>query len=449
MSHLVTALGWLLSGAGIGVQAVCSGLDPTWIEEALVATGKASMRNRRLPNDMVVWLVLGMALMRDKPIHEVVDQLELVTSDPDARAVARSSISEARARVGDEPLAWLFSKTADAWAHKSAEEDTWRGLALYGQDGTTLCVPDSDENRQHYGGPMSGRGESGYPQVRLVALMALRTHLIAAVAFGPYEMSEAQLASELWSHLTDNSLTIVDRAFFGANKLIPLAAHGHNRHWLTRAKSNANLAVVKRLGAGDHIVEMKVSAAAKAKAKDLPDTWQMRAIRYQRKGFRPGLLLTSMLDGTRYPAAEIVALYHERWEIELAYDNVKTELLDGEPVLRSRTRVGVSQELFGVLLVHNLIRLEMARVAAEIGVSPLRISFSYALNLIQTEWQFFSITRSPGAIPKHLERMRRNIARLVLPPRRERHVLRGVKIKMSKFKRIRPGDRAAARRRAP
>lgn len=70
MSHLVTALGWLLSGAGIGVQAVCSGLDPAWIEEALVATGKASMRNRRLPNDMVVWLVLGMALMRDKPIHE-------------------------------------------------------------------------------------------------------------------------------------------------------------------------------------------------------------------------------------------------------------------------------------------------------------------------------------------------------------------------------------------
>lgn len=448
MSHLVTALGWLLSGVDVRLDAVCAGLEPGWVEEALVATGKVSVRKRRLPSEMVVWLVLGMALMRNKPIHEVVDQLDLAMPGGTKRAVARSSIAEARARLGDEPLAWLFSKTADAWAHQSASEARWRGLSLYGQDGTTLCIADSDENRQHYGGPTSGRGESGYPLVRLVALMALRTHLVAAAAFGPYEMSESELASELWRHVPDSSLTIVDRGFFGANNLIPLVSGGAKRHWLTRAKKNASLTLVKQLAPGDQIVQMKVSAAAKAKVPSLPDTWQMRAIRYQRKGFRPGLLLTSLIDDGQYPAAEVVELYHERWEIELAYDNLKTELLDGEPVLRSRTRVGVSQELFGVLLVHNLVRLEMARAAAETGVSPLRISFAYSLRMIQTEWQFFSITRSPGAIPKHLERLRTNIARLVLPPRRERSSLRGIKVKMSKFKRIRAGDRAAARRSA-
>lgn len=428
------------------VDQVCARLDPSWIEEALLATGTASIRTRRLPAPLIVWLVIGMALLRNRPIEDVVDQLELKRPSKYRRPAAKSSISEARARLGDEPLSWLFSKSANVWAHRSAAEHDWRGLSLYGGDGTTLRVPDSKENREYFGGPTSGRGESGYPMLRLVGLMALRSHLLAAAAFGPYEVGECTLASELWRHLPDDSLTALDKGFFGANILIPLAQSGKNRHWLIPAKKKLTWRVVKKLGRNDDLVEMEVSPEARKKQPNLPTHWTFRAIRYQLKGFLPRTLLTSLTDPVMYPAAEIVALYHERWELELGFDDVKTEMLEREETIRSQKPTGVSQELFGILLVHNLVRLEMEHVAAQAGVEPLRISFVWALRLIRDEWIWASISRSPGAIPGHLDDLALQLTRFLLPARRQRTSLRGVKIKMSAYNRIRPGDRAAAKK---
>jgi len=158
-----------------------------------------------------------------------------------------------------------------------------------------------------------------------------------------------------------------------------------NRQWLTRARSDLKFRVVKKFALGDELIEVKVSAHARRQDPSLPATWQMRAIRYRRKGFAPQLLLTSLRDPKEYPATEIAELYQERWELELGYDEIKTELLDREETIRSRKPDGVKQELWGILLAYNLIRLEMTRIALEADVEPTCISFVEALRLIRDE----------------------------------------------------------------
>ena len=421
-------------------------IDPVWIEEALEATGTATVRRRRLPADQVVWMVLGMALLRDDAIERVVDSLDLALPGRGG-LVAKSAIAQARQRLGDEPLAYLFATTADAWAHKSADRHRWRGLALYGADGTTLRVADTPENREAFGGQSAGeeRGDSGYPLVRVLGLMALRSHMLSALRVGNYRTGEVTLANELWRELPDHSLTVVDRNFLVADHLTSLVGSGKDRHWLTRAKSTTRLKTLRRLGKKDELVEIELSDQTRRLYPDLPAVWQARAITYQRKGFAPSVLLTSLVDSERYPAAEIVALYHERWEIELGYDEIKTHMLARQETIRSKTPQGVRQELWGIAIAYNLVRLEMERAASEAKVEPNRISFVYALSLVCREWQRACAPRAAiGNIPRDLATLRLNLKRLVLPPRRTtRSFPRAVKIKMSNYARKRPVAQAA------
>ena len=421
------------------LTAFADHLPQEWIEEALQATGTATLRKRRLPAEQVVWLVLGMALFRDRSIVEVVDKLDLAFPGAGEAPVAPSAVPQARARLGDEPMAWLFARAARHWGHASADRHRWRDLAVYALDGTSLRVPDTAENRAHFGSAQ-GRTESGYPMVRAVALMAVRSHLLAAARFGPYTRGEHSYANELWPEVPDSSLTIVDRNFLVAGVLIPLSRGGRERHWLIRAKSNTSWCVLKRLGPKDELVEMKVTHQARADDPTLPDVWFARAIHYQRKGFPPQVLLTSLVDPKQYPAAELVDLYHERWGIELGYDEIKTEILEREEAIRSKSPTATAQELWGILLAYNLVRLEMERVAAEAGVEPTRISFISALHLVCDEWLWCAVAK-PGAIPKHLRNLRAKLARLVLPPRRARTYPRAVKVKMSSYPRKRPSRR--------
>lgn len=417
-------------------------IDPVWIEEALEATGTATVRRRRLPADQVVWLVLGMGLLRDDAIERVVDSLDLALPGSGG-LVAKSTIAQARRRLGDEPIANLFVTTAAAWAAKSADRHRWRGLALYGADGTTLRVADTAENREAFGGQISGRGESGYPMVRMLAVMALRSHLLSALRFADYRTGEVTLAEELWRELPDDSLTIVDRNFLVADHLTSLARAGRNRHWLTRAKSTTRLKMIRRLGKGDELVEIELSDETRRRYPQLPQKWQARAITYQHKGFAPSVLLTSLLDPAEYPAAELMALYHERWEIELGYDEIKTHMLARQETIRSKTPQGVRQEIWGIAIAYNLVRLEMERAADEAKVEPTRISFVYALSLICREWQRANAPRAAiGNIPRDLATLRLNLKRLVLPPRRStRSFPRAVKLKMSNYPRKRRSTR--------
>ena len=196
---------------------------------------------------------------------------------------------------------------------------------------------------------------------------------------------------------------------------------------------------MKKLGTGDELVELETSREARRKNPDLPRTWPMRAIRYRRPGFQPQTLLTSLLDPEAFPADELRDLYHERWEIELGFDEVKTDMLDRQEAIRSKTPAGVMQELWAVGLAYNLVRLEMERIAEEADVPPSRISFVHSLRLIRDEWMWAAASSSPGAIPKNLRRLRDELKRFILPPRRShRRFPRAVKTKMSNYERKRP-----------
>ena len=165
----------------------------------------------------------------------------------------------------------------------------------------------------------------------------------------------------------------------------------------------------------------------------------MRAIKYRRPGFRPRTLLTSLVDAEAFPAEELRELYHERWELERGCDEVKTDMLEREETIRSKKPKGVMQELWAIGLAYNLIRLEMERIAAEVDLPPARISFVASLRFIRDEWMWASITRSPGTLPRKLVRLREQILRVVLPPRRShRSFARAVKLKMSNYDRKRP-----------
>jgi Insertion element 4 transposase N-terminal/Transposase DDE domain len=418
-------------------------LPAEWIEAALSWAGTATVRRRRLPAEQVVWVVIGMGLMRNEPIERVVDELELALPDRHDTLVAKSAITQARQRLGEDPLAYLFATSAAQWATRSADAHRWRGFSLYGMDGSTLRVADSPENRAEFGGQDAGggRGTSGYPLVRIVAMMALRSHVLSAFRFAPYSVGETTLARELWKELPENSLVIVDRNFLIKRDLLSLELSG-NRQWLSRTKVNTRWAVKEKLGKDDYLVELEVHETG------LPKTWPIRAIHYKRKGHPRSTLLTSLVDAEKYPARELVALYHERWETEIAYDEVKTHLLDRQETIRSRSVQGVRQELWGIALAYNLVRVEMERVAAEAGVPPTRISFTAALALIREAFWWMGGGRfAYGTLPRRLLDLRRNLKRLLLPERRtDRAYPRAVKVKMSSYPRKRPSKRPAKRR---
>lgn len=442
--RLESALGCLSEVVPSDLNRLRAHLDPVWVEEALAATGTASVRKRRLPAEQVLWLVIGMALMRNESLERVVSWLDLALPTPRGEPVAKSAITQARRRLGEDPLAYLFVVTAAAWAADSAARYRWRGLSLYGLDGSTLRVADSPENWKTFGGHVGNgqRNGSAYPTVRMVALLALRSHLLSAVVFDGYATGETTLARDLWRELPDDSLLIVDRAFWEAEALTGLQSTG-NRHWLIRARKETKLRRLERLGPNDALVEVVLSKSTRKRNPDLPAAWTARAIRYQRKGFRTVTLLTSMVDATVYPPGEVASLYHERWELELAYDEIKTHMLAREEAIRSRTPDGVRQEIWGIALAYNLVRLEMERAADEAGVEPTRISFVNALSMVRYTWLISSTPPlAPGRIPERLLDLRRHLKLLVLPPRRpERSYPRVVKIKMSNYNRKSPTGR--------
>lgn len=413
------------------IGSFASSIDAAWIRAALDATGTASVRRRRLPAEQAVWMVIGMSLYRDRPILDVVASMDLALPGPGP--LAKSAVSAARARLGEEPLAHLFRAVGAAWGGRSADRARWRGLAVYGADGTTLRVPDTPANRAHFGAPRYGGGEASYPQARLVSLFALRNHVVVDAALGPYGDGEATLAQGVWKSVPDRSVTLVDRNFLSASILIGLRRGGAERHWICPAKSNSKWKDVEKLGKDDFLVEREVSPQARKQDASLPETWVMRAIKVTRKGHRPRWLLTSLLDAKAYPAAEVAALYCERWEAELAFDEIKTEVLDREETIRSKSPELVRQEVWGLLLAYNLVRVQMERVAEQAKVEPTRISFSWSLRIVTDEWMW-DVWRAPGAIPKRIKRLMERISRCILPPRRRRRsYVRAVKIPSSSY----------------
>lgn len=398
--------------------SVRDSLPQEWVQQALLATGVSTLRKRRLPMEQVLWLVLGIALLRDRSILHVADALE-VALPTSGEGISSSALSQARQRLGCEPLQWLFRHTAAQWANQEAGRHRWHGLSLYALDGVVWRTPDTPENRQRYGGQRNhAEHQSPFPQVRMACLLDARARLLVDASLDAYDTSEYTLAQQLWPQLPADALVIVDKGFYSAGLLWPLQ-HQQGRHWLIPARAGLRGEVTGTYGDGDVCLRMKVSPQARKKNPSLPLTWEVRAITREIDG-KSRTLFTSLADPERWDADEVFALYHERWEIELAYGEIKTDMLRQAMTLRSQHPDGVEQELWATLLMYNLIRLEITRIADEAKVEPCRISFITALRYIVDEWLWSSTSTAPGAIPAKLRAMRQNIRRFVLPPRRSK-----------------------------
>ena len=404
-----------------------------WIEHAVEATGTASIRRRRLPAEQVVWLVIALAMYRHWSISEVLDGLDLALPNEAAPFVSKSAIAQARQRVGEAPLAWLFERTARAWTGQDAAHYAFKGLSLWAMDGTTLRTADSAVNRAHFGAQSYASGKvASYPQVRAVTLTAIPTHLVAAMNFGAYDTNEMVYARSLLPRIPDDSLTVFDKGFLAAEILCGLTMQGRNRHFLIPAKSNTCWEVIAGT-ADDAMVRMRVSPQARKKCPALPEFWSARAIRTIDARGRERVLLTSLTDRRRFKPVDLVACYGSRWQIETSYRELKQSMLGMELTLRSQTVEGVYQEIWGALIAYNLIRLEIAKAALEARIAPTDISFVRAFHTIQHEMMWAAVTPAYAKLPACLKRLRERLKSLPNEKRPERTCDRVVKSRPKRY----------------
>ena len=393
-------------------------LPSDWVEAALVANDKASIRSRRLPAQQVVWLVIALALYRHRSVKEIVDTLDLALPELEDRCITSSATTQARQRVGSEPLKWLFKKSSQHWIAHDQAHYLFKGLHLLAMDGTTLRLADSQANREHFGSQIYPNDKvASYPQARGVTLIMTETQLIRDAQFGRYDVSETTHAHALLDSVPDGSLTVFDRGFLSAQLLCSLTKQGTNRHFLIPAKGNTKWTLIEGTE-DDGIVEMAVSASARKKDPSLPKTWQARVVRTPDDGSgKERYLLTSLLDKKTFKAADLFACYARRWRIETSYRELKQSMLGTALTLRSMTVDGTEQEIWGAMITYNLIRIEIAKAALDAKCEPTSISFTTALMTIQNELIMTGPASAQGRIPEMLKRLR---ARLVLELKEQR-----------------------------
>lgn len=409
-----------------GLDRLAEHLPTTWIEEALAATGTASLRRRRLPAEQVVWLVIALALYRHQSMSEVLAVLDLALPSGTGQPVSKSAVTQARQRLGAAPLEWLFAQTARAWCGQDIERYAWQGLSLWAMDGTTFRTPDSADNRVHFGAQAYASGKvASYPQVRAVSVTAIPTHLVSDIAFGEYGQNEMLYAKTLVGRIADHSLTVFDRGFLCAEILLGLTRAGQERHYLIPAKSNTKWEVLSGT-ADDCLVRMRVSPQARAKASDLPEYWIARAVRMVSANGKERILLTSLLDRQRFKPEALAECYRRRWEVETSYRELKQSLLGEALTLRSQQPAGIKQEIWGALIAYNLVRLEMAKAAIQARVEPTDLSFLRALHILQHE-MIWAVGMTPGKLPAHLVRLRTQLQFAIVEKRRGRQCPRLVK----------------------
>jgi hypothetical protein len=408
-----------------------SHLPLEWIKDCLEDQGTAKLRRRKFPVENVVWLIVGMALFRNRPISEIVERLDLVLpgKEGERESLAKGSIPPARDRLGVEPLRSLFEVTARRWSEESTKRYLWRGLTLLGIDGTTLRVPDSEQNRKTFG----AHAASNYPMVRLAVLMVLRGRIALDCAFSGCRTGEVTLAKELLASIPNQSLTILDRYYYSYSIWHAIGTSGQERHWLVRARDDLRTwKTVERLGPGDELVEIEVTATTRMNHPELPKTLRLRVITYRRAGFKTRRLVTSLLDPKLYPAREIAELYHERWELELAYDEIKTQTLERREAVRSQSPGRVHQEILGIMIAYNLVRREMEGMALKLNLPANRISFQATLMMMRDLFYWAEVA-TPGKLPAMFAEMRLKLEAFVLPPRRRRRYPRVTKIRVAKY----------------
>ncbi|SCC93911.1 transposase [Thiomonas sp. X19] len=367
---------------------VLAGVCPrALIEEVLADTGKASQRERRLPAPAVVYYVMALALWREAPLEEVLrvvcEGLQwLGGGEAGAVQASKSAISQARTRLGPEVMRRLAERVLRPLAAQGAPGAWYRGFRVMALDGSCLDVADEAANATFFGYPGAARGETAFPQARVLGLVECGTHAVVAARLAPYSRSEQSLAAELLpAQLTADMLVLADRNFYGFKLWQSACASGAKLAW--RVKSSLGLPVQQALPDGSYLSTVFDSAD---RARCPGQT--VRVIDYALQGLAtPGQdryrLVTNLLDPQAAPALELAALDHERWEIEGVFDEFKTHLRGHSTVLRSKTPELVQQELWGLLLAHFAVRQLMAQAAWPRGLDPDRLSFTHAVRVIK------------------------------------------------------------------
>lgn len=411
-----------------------------WVESALHLSSQATIRRRRLPADQVLWLVLGMALFRDEPVHEVARRLNIcaqgLASD---HLLARSGVSEARKRLGADPVEWLFRKTGNQWGCECHDGDTWQDLRVLAVDGALLRTPDTPELREHFGsGNTATDRQTPFPMMRLVALMNVRSHVILDAQLGPYRRSEMRLADEFLQQIPDHSVTLFDKAFWSADLLLGVATAGENRHWLIPARKGLVSEERVRYGKQDRLLRMTVSAQARKRNPELPTHWEVREVSYERQG-KLKTVLTS-LPADRYSAKAVADLYQERWEIELGFRDIKSSLQQNAVTLRSKKVELIYQEVWGLLLSYNVIRREASQAAVAFGRSASEIRFKSVAHYIAVQLIVMAAANPISATGRRLTELRAGIGGLFLDRRPRPTRPRTMKISKTRY----PVNRKAA-----
>jgi hypothetical protein len=304
--------------------------------------------------------------------------------DPSVRikVAGKSGISQARSRLGAEPLRQLYAGLVCPIAEKRTKGAWYRDWRLVSLDGSSLDVADTKANEQAYGRPGASRGESAFPKIRFVALLENGTHVLWAARMGPFATDELTLARDVASALRQGMLCLADR-FFPSYDLWQTAAQtGADLLW--RVRRNARLEVDRRLADGSYLSRLYASTADRRHQRN---GIVVRVIDY-RLDKVPGAeplyrLVTTILDPRQAPARELTALYHERGEIETALDELKTHLRGAQIVLRSKTPELVEQEFWGLLMAHFAIRGLMHEAALKANEDPGRLSFLHAVRVVQ------------------------------------------------------------------
>ena len=408
-------------------------LPKQWIKTSLSLSSHATIRRRRLPEDMVLWLVIGMAMFRNEPISEVARRLNICAEGLATKELlARSALSQARQRLGEEPMKWLFRQCAQVWGHERYPQDDWNGLQLFAIDGALFRTQESPQLREHFGSGNTGtKYQTPFPMLRLVALMNVRSHVIADAAISPYRKGEIRIAEAFIEGIPNQSITLLDKGFFSAKLLLDISEKGHQRHWLIPAKKNLVYEVVEHYGKGDRLVKMKVSHQARKRHPSLPEYWLARALTYDVAG-KEKTVFTS-LPAAHYSAQQVANLYHERWEIELGFRDIKSSMQNNAITLRSKKVDLVYQELWGLLLAYNLIRREASLAAVEHHRSPADISFKFAFQFIATQLIVMAGAVSPGHTPRRLKELRGCLGDLFIEKRPRPSRPRAVKISKSRY----------------
>jgi hypothetical protein len=369
------------------------------VQEILAETGKASARERDLPAHVMVYYAIALALYIGSSTREVLrcllEGLRWLWGAEAVKVAGKSGISQARTRLGEAPLRRLHDQLVRPVATRATKGAWYRAWRLVSLDGSCLDVADTEENRTSFGRPEASRGVSAFPQLRFAALVENGTHVLFGARLGRFADGETVLAHQVLRALRPGMLCLADRQFFG-HALWQVAA-GSGADLLWRVKRNLRLPRATVLADGSYLTTIY---PGEKERRHQTGAVRVRVIEYRLEGIAGTeplyRLVTTLLDPAQAPAAELAALYHERWEIEGALDELKTHLRGSRVVLRSKTPELVRQEFWGLLLAHFAVRGLMHEAALRADADPDRLSFLHAVRVIRRKLPLFAALSPSG-----------------------------------------------------